>query len=138
MANDITALLHPYEDDLGKRLGEVAGLEGSPEDGSVATLLIESLTGLPPDVYIQRFEDSGRALAMQDGRLEVRLQGIHRWSSALAQVLGEQFATDPEMRAQALAALMEITSRAAVAITMGGRPCALSNQTTRPSTRAAA
>jgi two-component sensor histidine kinase/putative methionine-R-sulfoxide reductase with GAF domain len=104
---------------LGKRLGEVAGLEGSPEDGSVATLLIESLTGLPPDVYIQRFEDSGRALAMQGGRLEVRLQGIHRWSSALAQVLGEQFATDPEMRAQALAALMEITSQAAVAITHG-------------------
>ena len=57
MANDITALLRPYEHDLGKRLGEVAGLEGSPEDGSDATLLIESLTGLPPDVYIQRFED---------------------------------------------------------------------------------
>ena len=119
MTTDITEFLRRHEQQLRRRLGEVAGLEGAPEDGSDATLLIESLAGIAPDDYMPRFEESGRMLATQGGRLEVRLEGIQTWSKALARVLGEIFADNPESAVEALASLMEITARATVAITRG-------------------
>lgn len=119
MTNKTSDLLSPYEDTLRRRLSEVAGLDETPDDGSDATLLILALTRLSPYAYLQRFEESGRELAQQGGRLEVRLQGIHQWSNALAQVLGEQFARNLDAYTQALSTLLEITSQAAVAITQG-------------------
>lgn len=118
-AHDITKLLRRESQSLRQHLAEVAGVEGEPEDGSDANLLIESLAGLPRDTAMQRFEDSGRALAMQGGRLEARLQGIHRWSQALAQILGKRFAKNPDVYARVLILLNEITTKAAVAIARG-------------------
>lgn len=118
-AHEITKLLRHESQSLRQHLAEVAGVEGEPEDGSDANLLIESLAGLPRDTAMQRFEDSGRALAMQGGRLEARLQGIHRWSQALAQILGKRFAKNPDVYARVLILLNEITTKAAVAITRG-------------------
>ena len=119
MTTDITTFLRRNEQRLRQRLGEIAGLEGSPDDGSDAMLLIEALAGMEPEEYLRRFEESGRILAMQGGRLEVRLEGIQTWSSALAQALSEQFAEDPEGALKALTKLMDITAQAAVAITQG-------------------
>lgn len=118
-AHEITKLLRHESQSLRQHLAEVVGVEGEPEDGSDANLLIESLAGLPRDTAMQRFEDSGRALAMQGGRLEARLQGIHRWSQALAQILGKRFAKNPDVYARVLILLNEITTKAAVAITRG-------------------
>lgn len=115
----ISSLLQQHERQLRQRLGELAGIEGDPEDGSDATLLIESLIRLSSETSNQRFEESGRALAMQDGRLEIRLQGIRRWSRALAQVIGELYADDPPTNARALGVLMEVVSQATVAIAHG-------------------
>lgn len=119
MTSDIAAMLHDHEENLRQRLGEVTGFEGSPEDGSDANLLIEALGGMAQSTYIHRFFESGGALADQGGRLEARLQGIHQWSTALAQALGELFADEPAAYNQALVALMDVTSRAVVAITQG-------------------
>ena len=119
MTPDISEILRLHEQQLRRRLGEIAGHEGTPEDGSDATLLIEALAGMAQDEYIQRFEESGRALAQQGGRLEVRLAGIQMWSGALAKLLGELFADEPKQALGALAALMEITANATVAITRG-------------------
>src|SRR5690242_16419580 len=119
MTPDIAEILQLHEQQLRRRLGEIAGHEGAPEDGSDATLLIEALAGMAQDEYIQRFEESGRALAQQGGRLEVRLAGIQMWSGALAKLLGELFADEPKQALGALAALMEITANATVAITRG-------------------
>jgi two-component sensor histidine kinase/putative methionine-R-sulfoxide reductase with GAF domain len=119
MTSDMTAMLRDHEENLRQRLGEVTGFEGSPEDGSDANLLIEALGGMPQTTYTHRFLESGSALAAQGGRLEARLQGIHQWSTALAQALGELFADEPAAYNQALVALMDVTSRAVVAITQG-------------------
>src|SRR5512146_899721 len=51
----------------------------------------------------------------------MRLQGIRVWSCALADVLGEQFATNPATYARALRSLFEITTQATVAISRGWR-----------------
>lgn len=116
---DISDLLQRDAQTLRERLAKVAGLEGEPENGSDANLLIESLAGLPREVAMQRFEDSGRTLAIQGGRLEARLQGIHQWSRALAQVLGELFSEHPDTYARILILLNEISTQADVAITRG-------------------
>ncbi|HKW20333.1 MAG TPA: hypothetical protein VJO13_03095, partial [Ktedonobacterales bacterium] len=68
---DIAELLRRHVQTLRQQLGNASGLEEEPDDGSDATLLIESLAGLPSDVSVQRFEESGRALAHQGGRLEM-------------------------------------------------------------------
>ncbi|HET9979244.1 MAG TPA: GAF domain-containing protein [Ktedonobacterales bacterium] len=119
MTTDLTEFLRHNEPRVRQHLGQAAGLEGAPEDGSDATLLIEALAGMAPEDYIQRFEESGRALALQGGRLEVRLEGIQTWSGALARVLSDEFKDDSESTIDALATLMEITAQAAVAITRG-------------------
>jgi two-component sensor histidine kinase/putative methionine-R-sulfoxide reductase with GAF domain len=118
---DIAELLRHHVQTLRQQLGNASGLEEGPDDGSDATLLIESLAGLPSDVSMQRFEESGRTLAHQGGRLEMRLQGIRVWSCALADVLGERFATSPATYARALRSLFEITTQATVAISRGWR-----------------
>lgn len=117
--DDITVALRQREHTLRQRLGEVAGLDGEPDDGSDATLLIESLAGLSPEIAMRRFEESGRQLALQGGRLEVRLQGIRRWSQALVRVLSEQFSDQPDTYARALGGLIETTTQAIVAISHG-------------------
>ncbi|MGE5334455.1 MAG: sensor histidine kinase [Nitrososphaerota archaeon] len=119
MSNDITEVLRNHEQQLRRRLGELSGFEGSPEDGSDATLLIESLTGLPRALCAQRFEESGRALAMQGGRLEVRIGGIQHWSDALSQVLKEEFAADKDAYIEALTTLLNVTSEACLALARG-------------------
>lgn len=119
MTNDIHTLLRRHEHDLRQRLGEAAGLDGSPQDGSDAMLLIEALMGMPESDYVQRFTDSGRELAEQGGRLEVRLEGIQQWSNALARALSELFAKDAQAQVQALSTLLTITAKAVVAITQG-------------------
>ena len=119
MSDDITAVLRAHEQQLRRRLGELSGFEGSPEDGSDATLLIESLAGLPMAICTQRFEESGRALAMQGGRLEVRIRGIQHWSNVLSQVLKEEFAANKDAYIDALIALLDITTQACLAIARG-------------------
>lgn len=116
---DIVALLGRNKETLRQRLAEVAGLEGAPEVSGEATLLIEALTGLPSDIYLGRFEESGRQLALQGGQLDVLLQRIRQWSQALVRVLAEQFGEQPETYARALGTLIEVTTQIIVAITDG-------------------
>ncbi|HEU5347892.1 MAG TPA: GAF domain-containing protein [Ktedonobacterales bacterium] len=119
MADNITTHLHHREQQLRHRLGELVGLDGSPEDGGDATLLIASLAGLPKSTYLHKFEESGRALAMRDGQLEARIQSIQHWSNALSHVLKEEFADDKDAYAEALQTLLEVVSEACLAIARG-------------------
>ncbi len=107
-------------------LQQVSGDSEGPEEGSDAWLLLHALIG-DDNSYTVRFEQSGRWLAEQGGKLDVRLQGLQSYSDALALELQEIFSTpskSPEQdRADLLIAattrLYHLSSDGILALTRG-------------------
>ncbi|MGI9058188.1 MAG: GAF domain-containing protein [Ktedonobacteraceae bacterium] len=107
-------------------LQQVSGDSEGPEEGSDAWLLLHALIG-DDNSYTVRFEQSGRWFAEQGGKLDVRLQGLQRYSDALALELQEIFSTlsdSPEQdRANLLIAattrLYHLSSDGILALTRG-------------------
>ena len=86
-------------------LQQVSGDSEGPEEGSDAWLLLHALIG-DDNSYTARFEQSGRWLAEQGGKLDVRLQGLQRYCDALALELQEIFSTLANSLEQDRAALL--------------------------------
>lgn len=86
-------------------LQQVSGDSEGPEEGSDAWLLLHALIG-DDNSYTVRFEQSGRWLAEQGGKLDVRLQSLQRYSDALALELQEIFSTPSNSTEQDRAALL--------------------------------
>nr|HET6901852.1 GAF domain-containing protein [Ktedonobacteraceae bacterium] len=86
-------------------LQQVSGDSEGPEEGSDAWLLLHALIG-DDNSYTVRFEQSGRWLAEQGGKLDVRLQSLQRYSDALALELQEIFSTPSKSTEQDRAALL--------------------------------
>jgi len=67
--------------------GEISG----PEEGSDAWLLLNAFISNDRPALIDRFEQSGRALAEQGGKLEARIQGLQSYIDVLAHECNELF-----------------------------------------------
>jgi two-component sensor histidine kinase len=67
--------------------GEISG----PEEGSDAWLLLNAFISNDRPALIDRFEQSGRALAEQGGKIEARIQGLQSYIDALAHECNELF-----------------------------------------------
>ncbi len=83
-----------------------------------------SLPGLSPFSSEQadllaRFEDSGRWLAAQGGRLDTRIQGLQSYIEALASGLQEIFKDRPQLLSEATARLSSLHSSCILALTRG-------------------
>src|SRR5258706_4452637 len=106
-ADDFHAALQARQQELRLRLGARvgAGGAGDPERGSDAWLMVEALCGAPTERYLPAFAASGRLLAEQGGRLEVRLAGIETWQRALAEAVTALLADEPRLLAAAQAFL---------------------------------
>src|SRR5579859_1421014 len=72
---------------LRRASGELSG----PEEGSDAWLLLNAFISNERPALIARFEQSGRALAEQGGKLEARIQGLQSYIEALAHECNELF-----------------------------------------------
>ncbi len=72
---------------LQRASGEFSG----PEEGSDAWLLLNAFISNDHPALIDRFEQSGRALAEQGGKIEVRIQGLQSYIEALAHECNELF-----------------------------------------------
>ncbi len=83
--------------------GEISG----PEQGSDAWLLLNAFISNDRPALIDRFEQSGRALAEQGGKIEVRIQGLQSYIEALAHTCNELFSQENGY----LPLLIEATSR---------------------------
>ena len=83
--------------------GEISG----PEQGSDAWLLLNAFISNDRPALIDRFEQSGRALAEQGGKIEVRIQGLQSYIDALAHTCNELFSQENGY----LPLLIEATSR---------------------------
>jgi len=101
----VEQVLVQYTARLRVCLQQVSGDSEGPEEGSDAWLLLHALIG-DDNSHTIRFEQSGRWFAEQGGKLDVRLQGLQRYSDALALELQEIFSNLPNPLEQDRAALL--------------------------------
>src|SRR6266567_1300122 len=115
-------------------LQQVSGDGHGPEEGSDAWLLLNALIDNDEDTsddvkrrspddtlpsLLALLENSGRCLAEQGGKLEVRLQGLQRYTEALAVELKELFKDQPHLLIEALSHLYQLQSACMLALTRG-------------------
>jgi two-component sensor histidine kinase len=113
----VSERLRQHEEALRSRLASAVGADGASEEGSDAWLLIEALCGAPEEEWRPRFAASGRVLAEQGGRLEVRLASIGAWHAALDAALADLFADEPLVRAEAAALLSRLVTAIVLTLT---------------------
>ncbi len=93
-----------------------------PEEGSDAWLLLNALVCDDPSDLDARFEQSGRALAQHEGKLEARIQGLQTYVDALVQecnaIFDEQKAAE-SLRVVAISHLYQLQSLCLMALTRG-------------------
>ncbi|HZU68010.1 MAG TPA: GAF domain-containing protein [Ktedonobacteraceae bacterium] len=115
-------ILNQHTGRLRAALQQASGAHSGPEEGSDASLLLNALISSDNPDFIARFEQSGRALAEQGGKLETRLQGLQLYVSALFQAIQEIFTTeasDAHLLPEALAHLHQVQSLSILALTRG-------------------
>ncbi len=100
-------------------LQQATGDTEGPEEGSDAWLLLNALIGNDTPMLFARFEQSGRWLAQQGGKLDVRLQGLQRYIDALAPVLNDLFSSQPQFLLEATSWLYQLQSSCVLALTRG-------------------
>ncbi len=118
MTAEVGTALRSYREALRQQLWERSE-ESGPGAGSDAALLLDALCGAESQDCVLRFEASGRELAAQGGRLEVRLAGIRRCSALLSEALDELLVQDQRTLARAQRFLAELATDAVVALTRG-------------------
>ena len=115
-------------------LQQVSGDSHGPEEGSDAWLLLKALIDnnedasddvkhrSPDDTFpswLALLENSGRCLAEQGGKLEIRLQALQNYIDALAVELKELFKDQLQLLVEALSYLYHLQSAYVLALTRG-------------------
>jgi two-component system, sensor histidine kinase PdtaS len=104
--SDVERILAEYEVRLRASLQQVTGNNSGPEEGSDAWLLLHALIGPDDPSLLNQFEQSGRILAEYGGKLDVRLQGLQRYSDALIAQIQAICAEMPDLAAEERARLL--------------------------------
>ena len=107
---------------LRASLQQASGEPSGPEEGSDAWLLLNAFISNDRPALIARFEQSGRALAEQGGKLEVRIQGFQSYIEALARECNELFndvKTGSHLLIEATSRLYQLQSLCLSALTRG-------------------
>jgi len=125
--SEVDRVLAQYATRLRVCLQHATGDSDGPEEGSDAWLLLEALIGNENHTLFARFEQSGRWLAEQGGKLDVRLQALQQYIDALAHELQDLFkqvaVAAGQDRAQLLieatARLYQLQSTCMLALTRG-------------------
>ncbi|HZO72527.1 MAG TPA: GAF domain-containing protein [Ktedonobacteraceae bacterium] len=104
-------------------LQQVSGDSNGPEEGSDAWLLLNALITSDScadyHTFSTRFEQSGRWLSEQGGKLDTRLDGLQRYIDALASELKKILGTQPELLLEAIERLHRLQSLYVLALTRG-------------------
>ncbi|QBD79041.1 GAF domain-containing protein [Ktedonosporobacter rubrisoli] len=104
-------------------LQQVSGDWAGPEEGSDAWLLLSALIGDDGESgkhnILSRFEQSGRWLAEQGGKLDARLSGLQTYADALNSELKQILREQPELMLEASERLRQLQSSLVLALTRG-------------------
>lgn len=114
---EVVAVLAQHTSRLRASLQDALGARSGPEEGSDAWLLLNALISSEHTEFLAQFEQSGRALAEQGGKLETRLQGLRVCVDALVSECQSLLAD--QLRFDALSLLLQLHSAALLALTRG-------------------
>jgi len=121
-ANSVEQVLAQHITRLKVCLQHASGESYGPEEGSDAWLLLNALIGSDEynnETLATRFEQSGRWLAEQGGKLDARLGGLQRYVETLAAELKKILSSQPELLAEAISRLYQLQSVCVLALTRG-------------------
>jgi two-component sensor histidine kinase len=107
LAQQVEYILTQHEGRLRSALQYATQSDSGPEKGSDAWLLFHALITNDRSELDTCFEQSGRALAQQGGKLEARLLGLQSYVDALVDECRRIFGHDADGQAQ----LLEVTTR---------------------------
>src|SRR5262249_1146750 len=113
----VCTALRDHEHELRQRLSVLEGDGSALERGSDAWLLLEAFCGAPEEDALAQFAASGRLLAEQGGRIEVRLASIARWHTALDAAVADLFRDAPPLLSQAATFLGRLVTRIVLTLT---------------------
>lgn len=119
MVISVKNVLAPHFDWLRSQLRDWSGDGAAPEEGSDAYLLLQMLIDSDPTAYVPRFEQSGKLLAENGGKLEARLQGLQSYADALGQAISDLLRDDPKQQAQVQSHLRAMLGQIMVALARG-------------------
>jgi two-component system, sensor histidine kinase PdtaS len=119
----VERILAQHVSRLRVSLQHATGALSGPEEGSDAWLLLNALiSSNDHPALLARFEQSGRALAEQGGKLETRIQGLQSYVDALASECNEIFKDEeigPRLLIGATSRLYQLQSLCLSALTRG-------------------
>lgn len=116
---EFVAILSQHSSRLQVALQEALGARSGPEEGSDAWLLLNALINSDSSELLELFEQSGRALAQQGGKLEARLQGLQVCIDALVDECKQLFVEQPQWLSQSVSLLLQLHSASVLALTRG-------------------
>ncbi len=119
---DVEQMLSSHIARLQARLQQASGESEGPEEGSDAWLLLNALIGAgdyDTQAIATRFEQSGRWLAEQEGKLDGRLSGLQQYIDALADELKLILQNQPDLLLEATARLHHLHAQSVIALTRG-------------------
>ena len=122
MAEQVEKILAQHVARLRISLQRASGTLSGPEEGSDAWLLLNAFISNDRPALIARFEQSGRALAEQGGKLEARVQGLQSYIDTLAHECNELFneaQTEPQLLVEATSRLYQLQSLCLSALIRG-------------------
>src|SRR5581483_10972144 len=93
-----------------------------PEEGSDVWLFLNALIENDPQnqqALVANFEESGRTLAEQGGRLDVRIAGLQRYVDALAAEIKQILHEQPLLFVETIERLHRLQSECVFALTRG-------------------
>jgi two-component system, sensor histidine kinase PdtaS len=118
----VEQILTQYIQRLQVCLQQISGSSSGPEEGSDAWLLLNALTGNDEQrsqTFIESFEHSGRVLAEQGGKLDVRLKSLQEYTDTLIAECKKILQDDPEGLIEATERLYRLHAQSALALTRG-------------------
>ncbi len=121
-ANNVEQALAQHITRLTVCLQQISGDSYGPEKGSDAWLLLKALTGsddFDNETLAARFEQSGRWLGEQGGKLDVRISSFQLYIDVLASELKNMLFSQPELLAEALSLLYQLQASCILALTRG-------------------